>query len=96
MVQRLKKGVQESQAAFEKSVLAKGLAFARKRTAMEFSQADHTHWVRQLHSAYRADLQEKSESLQKLRYNVRSLSDVLSVWDSEPQQVKGIFAQIFT
>ena len=90
MVQRLKKCTKESQAVFEKTVSSKGLEWACSRSAEQFSVADHTHWAKQLYSAYKADLELKSKSLQELRYDVTVLSEVLAVWQRTPQHVQGI------
>ena len=90
MAQKLKKYAKESQSAFEKNIATKkGLEFTCGRTAEEFSQGDHTHWLRQLHSAYRANLEEKSRAIQDLCYTSTSLAHICSVWDKKPSGIEG-------
>lgn len=89
VVQRLKKCARDSQAAFEVSVRSRGLEHTCHRTVYEFSTADHAHWCRQLHSAYKADLTKKMASLEGLRYNSSLLASVLSAWEKIPPEVQG-------
>ena len=69
----------------------RGLEWACTSTAETFSPADHTHWSRQLHSAYRADLEGKEKALQGLRYSTASVSRVLSIWERIPEDVTGMW-----
>lgn len=89
VVQQLKVSIQECQKTFESCVRSQSLEKACSRTPESFCVADYISWSRQLHSAYRTDLERKEKSLQGIQYSCKSVAQIIATWMQSPQRPKG-------
>ena len=68
-----------------------GLEASCQRSATTFSLADYLSWLRQLHCAYRHDLEEKLSVLQSVQYTSECMGHMCSVWGREVTEGRGVF-----
>ena len=61
-----------------------GLEVMCCRSAESFSAADYLAWLNEIHSSYRADLEEKLSAMDSLQYTTISSAHVCAVWEREP------------
>ena len=59
------------------------------RTPELFSSCDHTSWLRQIHAAYKSNLEEKRKSLASILYTSDSVRDVIGIWGRDPEEIRG-------
>ena len=71
------------------SIGQQGMDVACSRTTESFSPCDHTSWLRQIHAAYKSNLEEKSTSLERIMYTSGSVREVIAVWEREPEEIRG-------
>ena len=89
IAQKLRTYSRQEQVAFEKKVATQGLEACCRRSAVQFSLGEWCQWLKQLHAAYRADLEAKGKTLQGLRYTKESLLHTCSIWGEGPCEIQG-------